>query len=278
MDACLGKKIGGLLLATDGSEFSEGAVREGIRLAKTCGAKVTALRVIEFNPEFEAMAPDAVEKMETGARNYVDSVKAGADKEGVACEALVRRGVTPHEQIVEEAQKLKTDMIVMGRRGRTGLKRLLMGSVTARVVGHSPVNVLVVPRAAEMKLENVLIATDGSSFSEAAALEAVCIAKDCGGSVVAISVAEDEKAMDAAKANTGNVEEIARKEGVNVEAMVEKGRAEEAIVGAAKQKGCDLIVVGSHGRTGVARLLMGSVTERVIGLSESAVLVVKTGK
>jgi nucleotide-binding universal stress UspA family protein len=266
-----------LLLATDGSEFSEGAVREAIRVAGESGAKLTALTVVEFNPEFEALAPDAVEKMETDARKYIDSVGARAEKEGVTCEALVRRGVSPLEQIVEEAGKVKADAIVMGRRGRTGIMRILMGSVTARVVGHSPVNVFVVPRAGELTFKNILVATDGSSYGDAASSEAVSMAKASGGSLIAISVAEDEKAMDQAKANAEKVKKIADKEGVKAETMVEKGRAYEAIVSAAKNKGCDLIVVGSHGRTGVTRLLMGSVAERVIGHAEGSVLVVKAG-
>jgi nucleotide-binding universal stress UspA family protein len=264
-----------LLLVTDGSEFSEGAVKEAIRVAGASKAKLTALTVVEFNPEFEALAPDAVEKMETDARNYIDSVKARAEKEGVSCEALVRRGITPHEQIVEVADKLKVDAIVMGRRGRTGIMRLLMGSVTARVVGHAPVNVFVVPRAGELTFKNILVATDGSTCSEVASDWAVGIAKVSGGSVVVISVAEDEKAMDEAKTCVEKVKEIAGKEGVKSETMVEKGKAAEAIVGTAKQKGCDLIVLGSHGRTGVSRLLMGSVAERVIGHAEGSVLVVK---
>jgi nucleotide-binding universal stress UspA family protein len=266
-----------LLLVTDGSEFSEGAVKEAIRVAGASKAKLTALTVVEFNPEFEALAPDAVEKMETDARNYIDSVKVRAEKEGVSCEALVRRGVTPHEQIVEEAGKLNADAIVMGRRGRTGIMRLLMGSVTARVVGHAPGNVFVVPRAGELTFKNILVATDGSTCSEVASDWAVGLAKASAGSVIAISVAEDEKAMDEAKTCVEKVKEIAGKEGVKSETMVEKGKAAEAIVGTAKQKGCDLIVLGSHGRTGVSRLLMGSVAERVIGHAEGAVLVVKAG-
>ncbi len=276
MDACPKEKIGSLLLVTDGSEFSEGAVREGIRLAKTCGSKITALTVIEFNPELEALAPDFVEKMETEEGAYIKSVKERAEKEGVTCETLIKRSESPYAQIVDEASGLKADMIVMGRRGRAGLKRLLMGSVTAKVVGHSPVNVLVVPEAAELKFENILIATDGSSFSEVAALEAACIAKFCGSNLFALAVADTEAGE--AEENAKKVKEIAEEYGARAEAVVEKGKPFEVILNKAKEKNADLIVVGSHGRTGLKRLLMGSVTERVIGLSESAVLVVKTTK
>jgi nucleotide-binding universal stress UspA family protein len=270
---CAEKKIGNLLISTDGSEFSEGAIREGIKLSKSFSAKATALSVIEYNPEFEALAPDLVEKHETGALSHVQSVKERAEKEAVACETLIKRSVNPYAQIVEEASGLNPDMIVMGRRGRTGLMRLLMGSVTARVVGHSPVNVLVVPRAAKPELKNILVATDGSKYSEAAAYEAVCLAKSAGGSITAISVADTD--MKEAEENVAKVKQAAEAEGVKVEALAEKGSPYEVIVNKARAKNADLIVMGSHGRSGIRKLLMGSVTERVIGHTEGAVLVVR---
>ena len=69
---------------------------------------------------------------------------------------------------------------------------------------------------------------------------------------------------------------IARQEGVRAEGLVIEGRSYEAIVENAREKRVDLIVMGSHGRTGLERLLMGSVTERVVGNADCAVLIVKT--
>lgn len=136
------------LLVTDGSQFSEGAVKEAIRIAKQCSGKMTALTVVEFNPEFAALAPDMENKMEVEAKEMIDRIKDRARDEGIECDSLVMTGENPHESIVEMAEKIKADIIVMGRRGRTGIKRLLMGSVTSRVIGHSPVKVLVVPKDA----------------------------------------------------------------------------------------------------------------------------------
>jgi nucleotide-binding universal stress UspA family protein len=270
---CPVERLERLLLTTDCSEFSEGAVREGIRLAKDCGTKVYVMSVIEYNPELEALAPNLVEEMESEASACVKSVKERADREGVACETLITRSGTPHASIVDEAHNLKANMIVMGRRGRTGMKRLLMGSVTARVVGYSPVNVFVVPRAAKTEFKNILVATDGSAFSDAAVREAICMAKCTGGSVTAISVART-KGEDV-RDNVEKARRLGEKEGLKVEAVTEVGRHYEVIVQRAEEKNIDLIVMGSHGKTGLDRLLMGSVTEKVIGLASCAVLVTK---
>lgn len=277
---CPTKKIENLLLSTDGSEFSEGAVREAINLAKTCASRLFALSVVETNPEYETLAPQLVEKEIEKARAYLEAVRERAAKENVNCEIVIHQGEDSYRYIVDEAAKRHAEMIIMGRRGRTGLKRLMMGSVTAKVIGHAPCNVLVVPRAAKIELKKILVATDGSRYSDAAAMEAIGIAKRCGAKLTVISVVPSEliaeKEQKAAECNIKNIKDLAEKEGISVEGLIAEGKPYEAIVNTATEKNIDLIVVGSHGRTGFEKLLMGSVTERVIGLSPCAVLVVKT--
>ena len=294
---CPTAKIEKLLLPTDCSEFSEGAIREAVNLAKTCSSKLFVVSVIETNPEYESIAPQLIEKAEKETRQHLESVKNRAAKEGVDCEIIARQGEDPYKYIVDEAAKHQVSMIIMGRRGRKGLKRLMMGSVTAKVIGHSPCNVLVVPRAARLEFRKILVATDGSKYSNAAASEAVAIAKRCGANLIAASVVPyesisplgivhsemqwelvTEESRKAAESNIKNVKEIAEKEDVKIEELILEGRPYEAIINAAKEKRVDLIVVGSHGRTGLDRLLMGSVTERIIGHADCAVLVVKVSK
>lgn len=288
---CPTTRLERLLLPTDGSEFSEGAVRESINLAKTCSGKLFVISVIETNPEYETIAPQLVEKAEKETRAILESIKGRALKEGVQCEIIARQGDETYKYIVEEAVKNNVSMIVMGRRGRTGIKRLMMGSETARVIGHSPCNVLVVPKAAKLEFKNILLATDGSKFSDAGAAEAINIAKLCGAALVAISVVPSEEAaivhsemqkgsiveteLREGEKHVKKVKELAEQAGVKTTGLIYAGKPYEAILEAAKDKKADLIVVGSHGRTGLSRLLMGSVTERVIGLAECAVLVVK---
>jgi nucleotide-binding universal stress UspA family protein len=135
-----------LLLATDGSESAQAAVREAIGIASVCSSSMLVLSVVEVNPEYEALAPRIVEQAEEEARKHVESIRETVVKAGLDCETVVHRGEEPYRFIIEEASKRRIDMIVMGSHGRTGLKRLMMGSVTARVIGHAPCKVLVVPR------------------------------------------------------------------------------------------------------------------------------------
>jgi len=275
---CPVAKMEKLLLATDRSKFSEGAIREAINLAKTCGSKLYVVSVAE-EPELREFADSyplvATEKLEMATRQHLESLKERAEKEGVVCEIIERRGPETYKYIIDEAAKNNVEMIIMGRRGRTGLTRLMMGSVTAKVIGHAPCNVLVIPRLARITLERILIPTDGSIFSELASREAISIAKRTGSALITLSVAKKDENLPVAEASVGMVKEVAEREGIKVETLTIKGEPYEVIVDTAEKKNAGFIVVGSHGRTGMERLLMGSVTERVIGHAGCPVLVVR---
>ncbi len=268
-------KLEKLLVATDGSQFSEGAIREAISFAKKCSSKLYALSVLETNPEYETIGSDVFEKEEAEVRRHLESVRARASQEGVDCEAIFLHGAEPHQQIVDEAAEKKVDMIVIGRRGRKGLEKLLMGEVASKVIAHAPCKVLVVPRAAKIGYRTILVATDGSEHSNAAAREATTIAKRCGSGIIAVSAVRSESEDQEAQANLHGVRELAQKEGVPVEALAPLGRSYEVIVETAGGRGVDLIVMGTYGKTGLKRFLMGSSTEKVIGNAGCAVLVVK---
>jgi nucleotide-binding universal stress UspA family protein len=92
----------------------------------------------------------------------MEAIQAAAAKLGVPIRPMMPQSQVPHAAIVSEAEKTPPDLIIMGRRGKTAIVRLLMGSVTARVIGHSPANVLVVPLGAAMGFQRLLVALDGS--------------------------------------------------------------------------------------------------------------------
>lgn len=267
-----------ILLATDGSEYSEGAIKEAIYLAKSCIEKLSVIYVLRVNPELETEGQKIVGKMEVAAREHLDRIRKMAAQDNVECEVIVRRTDQPYKAIVEEAGKIDADAIVMGRRGRTGLKKVLMGSVTAKVIGYSPCKVLVVPKDSEIKVDNIMIATDGSKYCEAAEREAISMSKGCHPRVkktLALSVAPTDSDLPRVRANVERVKEMAREQGVEIETLTTVGRRYEMILKTAREKNADIIVMGTYGRTGIEKLLMGSVAERVVALSHCAVLVVK---
>jgi nucleotide-binding universal stress UspA family protein len=139
--------------------------------------------------------------------------------------------------------------------------------------------VLVVPRAADIWQKRIVLATDGSRHGEMAAEAAGQVAKIFGLPITVVSVLRpkfDEVRRAEAQLEVDRVREALAQESIEVDsAILDDADPAAAIVELARQRGADLIVMGSHGRTGVGRLLLGSVAEQVIGQATCPVLVVK---
>jgi nucleotide-binding universal stress UspA family protein len=274
-----------ILVCTDGSPESEGAITAALNLAKTTGSTVFLLEVLFYLAGYELQSPDSLappmvnlelmQVQETAARERLETRKAEAAREGVTLSPRIRTAASAYDGIMEEAGEIKPDLIIMGRHGYTGLTRLLMGSVTARVIGHSPCHVLVAPQGVALSFERLLIASDGSPFSEAAWDEALSLAKTMGSALIGVAVAAADRDIPTATEVVRGLEAAASEQGIALDTMIPMGRPEVGIVKAAEFKQASLIIVGSHGRTGLKRLLMGSVAERVIGHAQCPVLVVK---
>ncbi len=136
-----------ILVAVDGSSFADVAVDQAISLGSICNSEIFVVSVVDLYPEQMAVAPALVEKMSAEVREYLDKAKAKVDEANIACETIVHMGGKPHEFIVDEAKQKEIDLIVLGTHGRSGLKRVLLGSVAQNVIGHAPCPVLVVPDA-----------------------------------------------------------------------------------------------------------------------------------
>jgi uncharacterized protein len=143
--ACPLIRLRKILVATDGSIYSEAALLDAMRLASACATKLYILSVIETNIEFESMALNQMDALEGECGKILNAAKEQAVKNGIDCEVISRRIDDTAIAIVDEAKSLGVDMIVMGKHGaKRGLKKLLMGSVTEKVIGEAPCSVLVV--------------------------------------------------------------------------------------------------------------------------------------
>jgi len=154
----------------------------------------------------------------------------------------------------------------------------MVGDATARVIGHAPCSVLVAPRGARAYEHGFLVATDGSRFGDAAAWSAGHLARGAGLPLSVISAvlpSYNEQRRREAVAAVDRVKFGLADQDVLITGVVAEGRPEQVILDQARHAGADLIVVGTHGRSGLDRLLMGSIAERVIGFADVPVLAVK---
>ncbi|MFO7760946.1 MAG: universal stress protein [Thermodesulfobacteriota bacterium] len=143
-DCCLAL-YNSVLVAVDGSKFSELALDEGINIAKACKSRLFVINVIDTNEEFMALAPDLEDLIEDKAKELLDKSRDKAAAQDVNCETIVHFDYQTYRPIIKEAQERKISLIIVGSHGHSALERTMMGSVSLRVVAHSPCPVLVIP-------------------------------------------------------------------------------------------------------------------------------------
>jgi nucleotide-binding universal stress UspA family protein len=275
-----------LLVAVDGSEISLHAFQESLRISKE------DLLVISVAPPYSGDlrvmgTSDLGALLRQPCEQALGKAMKMAEAERVQIRPVCVMG-EPYEAIVEIAEEEGRDLIVMGVRGASLAQRLLVGSVTARVIGYSSQDVLAVPEKGSIGWDRILVATDGSEYSRKAVDKALDVVQNSGGSLTVVAVLEisphiyavapevAEEKIKLPQKYVEEVKELAASRGLLAEGFVrESESADEVITDIARKQNIDLIVVGSHGRTGLKRLLMGSVTESVIAHAPCPVLVVK---
>jgi nucleotide-binding universal stress UspA family protein len=136
-----------ILVPTDGSEVAERGLAHGLALAKSLGAKVSAIFVVEPFSEMAGRLREAVatyaELRKEQATSALDRAANAAKKAGVLCETIRVEDGQPHQAIIAAAEDKGCDLIVMSSHGRSGLSMLLIGSVTNKVLTQAKTPVLV---------------------------------------------------------------------------------------------------------------------------------------
>jgi nucleotide-binding universal stress UspA family protein len=278
-----------ILVAIDGSDFSLHALRESFKLAFHEGSWIT---VVSVAPRYEGdLSLVGVGNVLGTLRSYCEKALSKAEEIAKSSGALIKTVCEegePYERIVDLAEAENCDLIVLGRKGTSGLERVFVGSVAARVIGYSQRDVLIIPARSEFSWQRVLLATDGSIHGRAAADRAIKFAQAYGGELKVISVVDVPSALygvapqavedmvKKTKGYVGAVKTMADSAGLKAETFVLEGEeAYQKITEFAKEHNINMIVLGSHGRTGLKRLLMGSVAEKTIGYAHCPVLVVR---
>ncbi len=281
-----------ILVPTDGSEPAENAAEGAIALARRFDASIHAVHVLDLGDlPTDVRANTTGELARPGEAALTEITDLANDADVAVTTSTIETTEAVHEEIVDYAVDHGVDLVVMGTRGRAGLDRLILGSTTARTLRTSPVPVLTVHGGDSFPpdIESVLVPTDGSATADAAAdhaidltavtdetlhvVHVVDLTSSWGGDVD--SPAVFEALEEAGKRAVDDVVDRADEAGLqSVEASVLSGTPARSILNYADERDIDLVVMGTHGRTGLGRYLIGSVTERVVRITEKPVLTV----
>jgi len=276
-----------ILVAYDGSATAKNALAIGAEIAKSEKSWIKVLAVVPaYNGDLELFGVGNIkDTIEGPGQELLAEAKSLAKDHDVHVFTNLEQG-EPFERIVHVAHDENCDLIVMGRSGLSHLERELMGGVTARVIGHTDRHVLIVPEEASLNWNNILVATDGSPNSESAVEHAISVAKEHGSRITAVSVANTDEEMFAlapehiqllVEKSLNYIEDVKKKcmeHGVTIETFVKEGEPHAEITQLAGEIDASIIIMGTHGRKGISRLLMGSVTERTIGYAKCPVLII----
>ena len=289
-----------ILVAVDLSDASMQVLKEGRALASARGAQMAVVHVAPVFTDVQVLFPQNYAVNMTHALEAEQIARESFEKRVTAVdgcgdvELFFERG-TPYAEIVRRAETWSADLIMVGSHGQTGLSRALLGSVAARVARHAHCAVLI--SRSKPGRSAVLAATDLSDPSLPAIRAAIAEAQVRGVSVAAVHVHEyafaaydshfgallgnplllpsSERQKELRDKLSEKLEAAMRSAGGSGRALVLDGEVVPTIVRSVEDQAAALLVVGTHGRTGLSRILLGSVAEQLIQLADCSVLVVR---
>jgi nucleotide-binding universal stress UspA family protein len=281
-----------ILLPYDGSEGAAEVLHHASEIAHWADATIRVLYVADTTRDSVTVVEGhAVDVLEREGADIVDEAAKTLDTLGVSHETDVVQG-NPAPTIVEYAEQYGQDLLVMPTHGREGISRYLMGSVSEKVVRLSPVPVLTVrmrpDETLEFPYERILVPTDGSAAATHAAERTLSLAATLDATVHAISVVDDSalgpdvRSTKAGKENeraaTDAVETVAsaaEERGIEkVVSHVEHGAPVEAILDCIESNDVHAVGMGTTGRRGTDRILLGSVAEKTVRSAPVPVLTI----
>jgi nucleotide-binding universal stress UspA family protein len=290
-----------VIVGIDGSPCSATAVELVAALAWPPG---TQMRLIGVFDTFHLVGPwapyggfdvaDAVSDLTGELRAALQDARARLSGGGIEVEEAVLEG-RPGSVLADVAEEWTADLVVVGSRGHGALRTMLLGSVSAEVVDHVSCPVLVVRRRT---LGSILLAHDGSDLARAAEdilaewpafrdrpVEVLSIVRGGGATGESLWPVAQGRAVavvrESIEASRQHHEDVGRASaerlaaaGRTATAEVRAGDPARVLVDEAEARGIDLIAMGTHGRTGLARLRMGSVARNVLTHARCSVLIV----
>lgn len=292
-------EVSEILVATDFSDTARTGARWALEIARHAKARVRLLHVLILPhpwPHYAPAPPELDESLREGASDRLAEEAEALNAEGADVVTELRTGI-PSQVILETIDDTKPDLVVMGTRGLSGLSHLLLGSTAERVVQKASCPVLTVhpeDRETPDPLNTILVPTDFSDDAEQAIHTARRLLRGVPEAKLVLvhayalpieytaygpiptSVNYLENTGAKAESQLEELAEKLRDENLQVEAVAVEGYPPQVILDTARDRKVDLIAMGTHGRTGIAHLLLGSTAERVVQKAPCPVITIRT--
>jgi nucleotide-binding universal stress UspA family protein len=293
-----------IIVPLDGSEYSERALVTATSLARVMGAQLVLVRAVSTSVFPGVDATEAQVKAVGEAEAYLTALSRQLAEKDMRVEIAVPFMSAP-EGILLEINQRKADMVVMCTHGRSGLGRWIYGSVAEKVLAHSPVPVLLVkptglvtPLLLGSAQAPLLVPLDGSSYAEAALPYALDLSRTFGRKLILLRVATyaivpvnmpgqnftfpsevqemvNKEEQQEAEDYLAKLTERLKADGQLVQSMVRWGEPAETIQEESKATGAGMIIMTTHGQTGLKNVIMGDVALEVVRLTSLPLFLVR---
>ena len=288
-----------ILVPVDFSEFSDKAAEYALFLAEKYRADITLLHaIVLFEEDFDEeeqlkMYEKIIQKKEKEREKQLESHRKTAKDRGIEVNSVLLRGISAASSILDYISDKDFDLVIMGTHGHAGFKKLLLGSVTEKVVRESPVPVLTIHKVYnQIEIKEILVRVDLSGYSHPTIDWGKALAKEFKATLEFLHVVEMEAHPEfynisfepILKENPNLADHITenmiKATGIPKDKAtyaVKEGKVYKEIKKYADYSQIDLIVMGSHGRGELEDFLLGSNSERVIRIASCPVLTVRQG-
>jgi len=289
-----------ILLGTDFSPAANAATAWATALARRHGARLHVVHALQlYGPpsDFLVSPPDLTDQIQAAAVARLDGLVQPLTAQGVETTQELRLGA-PHAAVIEAASAQNADLVVVGTRGATGLEHLLLGSTAERIVARAKCPVLAVhpdQQPPEAGPGRVLVPTDFSENAARALAAALRLLTTAGGPPLHLillhafylpieytaygTIPTSPRYLDdvagAAEKRLAELAVSLTRADLEVETVASEGYPPEVVVAQAKALHADVIAMGTHGRSGLEHLLLGSTAERVVQRSPCPVLTLR---
>lgn len=294
-------KLNKILFPTDFSRCAEQALAHAVFLAEKHDAEIHLLHVITLFEDQPNVVSEEIGETEEMVRKLEDiaerQLNKAIDSDDMKINTSIKRGISAAPIILEYASDNNIDLIVMGTHGRRGLGHLLLGSIAEEVVRMAECPVFTIRETEKSKsleaVNRILVPIDFSNHSGKALAYASDIAQSYNAKLQVLHIIEETihpafsisgkssvfDLIPGIQEDSRNRAEKMIKDSVSnkvdYEIIVKGGRATSDIIKYAKENQSDLIVIATHGLTGLEHMLLGSVTEKVVRMAHCPVFTVK---
>ncbi len=291
-------KFNRVLIPTDFSDTAQTAVNLGAEIAAYYKSTIDLVNAVDATVYAYAGYPFASLSKEllTSAEDALRRAKLPASAGALKVNRFVLSG-NPATEVVEHAKRHSADLIVVGTHGRGAIGRFLLGSVADRVLQNAACPVIVTkkpkgkikhPKKKSKPFSRILFPTDFSKTAGKALARAVALTEDMDAELFVLHVVddslitthvEDERTIILKELRRHALDEMKKQlpaellQNFETIGAVKRGEPGKQICAFAEANHCDLIVMGSHGRTGIERALMGSVADKVVRRAKCSVLI-----